>query len=139
MKTLDPCWDHGEYVVEEINKDTDKLTESLGIPEERALELRMIVIREILEHNCIHIPMMKVSEECTHPNELGFACWFIGRESTMLQHAKDYKDHMKKQLKKLEEELNVPKNECVPCDDDDEELVFPEEEKEEEEELTFDD
>lgn len=139
MKTLDPCWDRGEYIVKEINKETNTLTESLGISEKRQLELRMIVIREILEHNCILIPIMKVSEECIHPNELAFACWFVGRESVMLQHAEGYRENMEKQLKLLEEKLNGSQDQCISCVDDDEELVFPEEKKEEEEELTFDD
>jgi hypothetical protein len=139
LKELDPCWDPGEYVVEGVNKDTDILSESLGISEERNLELRIMVTKSIIKHKNIHKTMIETSEECCHPNELALVNYLIGNDVALLKHGNGFAEFMEKQLVKMEKELNALRNgEAAPADDDDEELTFPEEPEEKEEPLVFD-
>lgn len=139
LATLDPIWEAGEYEVVEYNEDSENLSDSLGIPDERQLKLRVIASKSMLLHNNVHQPMIEVSEECCHPNELAYACYVIGSEATMLKHAAGYRKYLEKQIKLMEAKLNGEEVPQGASEDDDEELVFPEEPEKVEEELTFDD
>ena len=103
-KTLEPCWDPGDYKVEEIN-ESDELSISLGLSEERYLELRIAGMKAILKTESIVTAMVELSEEVVHPNELVLIGYMIGSDVTMLKNVTNFKKAMENGVKDLEERL----------------------------------
>lgn len=138
MRELDPLWDEGDYPVEEINPDADHLNDALGIPEKRSLELRILAMKSLLKNKNIHKAMVDVSETCVHPNELAYANYVIGSETTFLkQVGKIYEERMLATIEHMEAKLKGEDKQEKSLDEID--LNFPEEEEEKEEPLVFDD
>lgn len=137
MKKLDPIWEEGEFIVEEVNSSEDGLHAALGIDEERSYEIRILLMKSVIKHKSVHKSMIDVSKICVHPNELAYACYIMGVEVTYLKRiGSDYKDKMEKQIEQMEALL---KGEEKKAEEEDVDLTFPEEEEEEEEPLVFDD
>jgi len=129
MKKLDPIWDKGEYPIEKINPDAGNIDRILGISKERELEIQIAAIKSILEYKKIDEAMMKVSEICVHPNELAYANYIIGTETTLIKlMGKAYEKKMEKSIKDMEAELIGEDNQEKSLDDVD--LNFPEEKEE---------
>lgn len=79
LKNYRPLEDNHPLVVQEINYNSDRLSESLGITDKRDSELQELI------HGYMHTPnatvtivMVLISKECKHANELAY-CSFVLR------------------------------------------------------------
>ena len=74
IKTIDPSIDLREKIqVRQINDNTEKLHEGLGITAERAEELNKIIVDAFMSCKDMVECGAKITKHCKHPNE-SFLC-----------------------------------------------------------------
>lgn len=80
-----------ENLVVKVVADSDNLSDSLGIPEKRAKELKKLAMTSLQDNHRLSDAISNASKECTHANELFYVSWAI---SDAMHHMRQIGDLM---------------------------------------------
>lgn len=138
MKHLVSTQDFGDFELEHLNPKASKISQSLGISDDRFEELCYIVEKNLIIFDSITEAMSNISLKVDHQNELAIAMFHCGVVVTHLKNSAAAQDQITAKIKEYEEKHGISDDAKTPLGDLDD-LTFEDEPVEEEEDLTFED